>query len=67
MPFDRKERFIPIFEALEDDKTISIDLYMNTLEEAFINIGLDEDRFMRDTRKFSTSSCHGDDPIEIEN
>ena len=40
---------------------------MNTLEEAFINIGMDENRFMRETRKFSTSSCHGDDPIEIEN
>jgi hypothetical protein len=39
------------------DSKISIDLYMNTLEEAYINIGLDEERFMRETGKFSTTSC----------
>ena len=28
---------------------------MNTLEEAFINIGMDEEQFLKKTRRFSTS------------
>jgi hypothetical protein len=29
---------------------------MNTLEEAFINIGMDEEKFMKQTRKYSDLS-----------
>jgi len=39
--------------VLEQDSKISTDLIMNTLEEAFINIGMDEDRFMVSTRRYS--------------
>jgi ATP-binding cassette subfamily A (ABC1) protein 3 len=46
LPYAEKNNLLPVFEQLEKDQSIQIDLQMNTLEEAFINIGMDEEKFM---------------------
>ncbi|CAD8107532.1 unnamed protein product [Paramecium sonneborni] len=46
VPFKQKDKFLPMFEQLERDQFIQINLMMNTLEEAFINIGMDEEAFL---------------------
>ncbi|CAD8103132.1 unnamed protein product [Paramecium primaurelia] len=47
VPFDSKSSLLNIFEILENDQSIQINLLMNTLEEAFINIGMDEEAFLK--------------------
>ncbi|CAD8125443.1 unnamed protein product [Paramecium sonneborni] len=47
VPFDRKSDLLNVFEILENDQSIQINLMMNTLEEAFINIGMDEEAFLK--------------------
>jgi ATP-binding cassette subfamily A (ABC1) protein 3 len=44
---------LDIFKELERDETIQLDLAMNSLEEAFINIGMDEETFINKTKKFT--------------
>ncbi|CAD8193046.1 unnamed protein product [Paramecium pentaurelia] len=46
VPFKQKDKFLSLFEQLERDQTIQVNLMMNTLEEAFINIGMDEESFL---------------------
>ncbi|CAD8108025.1 unnamed protein product [Paramecium sonneborni] len=46
VPFKQKDKFLPLFEQLERDQSIQVNLMMNTLEEAFINIGMDEEAFL---------------------
>ncbi|CAD8188760.1 unnamed protein product [Paramecium octaurelia] len=46
VPFKHKDKFLPLFEQLERDQSIQVNLMMNTLEEAFINIGMDEESFL---------------------
>ncbi|CAK94636.1 unnamed protein product (macronuclear) [Paramecium tetraurelia] len=38
VPFKQKDKFLPLFEQLERDPCIQVNLMMNTLEEAFINL-----------------------------
>ncbi|CAK76708.1 unnamed protein product (macronuclear) [Paramecium tetraurelia] len=45
--FDKKEELLPLFQQLEKDPQIELNLIMNTLEEAFINIGMDEETFLQ--------------------
>ncbi|CAD8079917.1 unnamed protein product [Paramecium sonneborni] len=45
--FDKKEELLPLFQQLEKDPQIELNLVMNTLEEAFINIGMDEESFLK--------------------
>ncbi|CAD8056529.1 unnamed protein product [Paramecium primaurelia] len=45
--FDKKEELLPLFQQLEKDPQIELNLIMNTLEEAFINIGMDEESFLK--------------------
>jgi hypothetical protein len=43
LPTQHKAAFLPLFQRLESDPSITLDLAMTSLEEAFINIGMDED------------------------
>lgn len=38
---------------------------MNTLEEAFVNIGMDEDKFMRETRRYSQVHPSNNEDISV--
>ena len=42
LPFVMRPKFSDLFTQLEQDKSLSINLEMNSLEDAFINIGMDE-------------------------
>jgi ATP-binding cassette subfamily A (ABC1) protein 3 len=53
LPTQNKSTLLPLFEHLEKDPTITLDLAMTSLEEAFINIGMDEEKFMNRTRRIS--------------
>lgn len=45
--FDCKEKMLNLFKVLEREKDLDISLKLNTLEEAFINIGIDEEEFLK--------------------
>jgi ATP-binding cassette subfamily A (ABC1) protein 3 len=67
LAFNSKEYFIDLFKSLEEDPSITVDLYMNTLEEAFINIGIDEEKFMKRTRRYSIGESPNEDAhIEVQ-
>jgi ATP-binding cassette subfamily A (ABC1) protein 3 len=53
LPFTSKVNLISTFGDLERIPSIQFDLKLNTLEEAFINIGMDEEAFISKTRKYS--------------
>lgn len=42
LPFEMRPKFSDLFTQLEQDRSLSINLEMNSLEDAFINIGMDE-------------------------
>ena len=46
LPFSSKEKFYDLFRELEKDSRFQINLEMNTLEDAFVNIGMDEDKYL---------------------
>ncbi|KAL4509467.1 hypothetical protein ABPG73_022683 [Tetrahymena malaccensis] len=46
LPFSSKSSFSNLFSALEKDIELNLDLEANTLEDAFINIGMDEDKYL---------------------
>ena len=46
LPFNQENRFTELFGELERDKKISINLEMNSLEDAFVNIGMEEEKFL---------------------
>lgn len=45
--FSAQEHFVDLFEKLEKEQGFLINLEMNTLEDAFVNIGMDEDKFFK--------------------
>ncbi|KAL4503253.1 hypothetical protein ABPG72_000859 [Tetrahymena utriculariae] len=46
LPFSSKQKFPNLFSTLEQEPELSLDLEMNTLEDAFINIGMDEEKYL---------------------
>lgn len=50
LPFEQKGNFTALFKELESDKDLKITLNINSLEDAFVNIGMDEDRFLAKLR-----------------
>ncbi len=46
LPFHEKSKIINALEFLDRQQNITIDLQLNSLEEAFVNIGMDEERFI---------------------
>lgn len=53
LPYSEKPKLINIFKELEKDSSVQIDLALNSLEEAFINIGMDEESFIDKTKKYA--------------
>jgi ATP-binding cassette subfamily A (ABC1) protein 3 len=50
IPFQDKRKLLPIFQRIESDPALQLDLAMTSLEEAFINIGIDEEKFIEKHR-----------------
>ena len=48
IPFNYQKHFSNLFDHLEQVEGINVNLEMNSLEDAFINIGMDEDKFLRE-------------------
>ncbi|EAR96798.2 transporter family ABC domain protein (macronuclear) [Tetrahymena thermophila SB210] len=46
LPFSSKQHFSNLFSTLEKDNELNLDLEANTLEDAFINIGMDENKYL---------------------
>lgn len=46
IPFENKDCFSTLFADLEKDPDVFIALEINSLEDAFINIGMDETKFL---------------------
>ncbi|KAL4439562.1 hypothetical protein ABPG74_003964 [Tetrahymena malaccensis] len=54
LPFDNKDKFVQLFQILEKDfEDVQIMFEMNTLEDAFINIGMDEQKYLNVDNKAS--------------
>jgi ATP-binding cassette subfamily A (ABC1) protein 3 len=56
VPFRLQSALKELFSELEDYKDVTISLEMNSLEDAFINIGMDEENFMKEHHSESTES-----------
>jgi ATP-binding cassette subfamily A (ABC1) protein 3 len=65
LPYSEKQRLLPIFRELEQDKNIQVDLAINSLEEAFINIGMDEETFINKMKKISSTDKNIQDNNDI--
>lgn len=46
LPFPEQHKFAKLFSVLETKENLNINLEMNSLEDAFVNIGLEEDKFL---------------------
>lgn len=47
VPFSEREKLIPIFQKIEREQDVEVNLEMNSLEDAFVNIGMDESKFLQ--------------------
>lgn len=46
LPFTEQDRFAKLFTELEGHQNVKVSLEMNSLEDAFINIGLEEEKYL---------------------
>ncbi len=46
IPFKSQTKFVNMFQDLNEYEFITINLEMNSLEDAFVNIGMDEEQFI---------------------
>ena len=47
LPFSQQGKFTDLFYELEKENKISVNLEMNSLEDAFINIGMEEEKYLQ--------------------
>ncbi|EAR92762.2 ABC transporter family protein (macronuclear) [Tetrahymena thermophila SB210] len=67
IPFSAQACFAELFHSLEKYEHINVDLEMNSLEDAFINIGMDEENFLeRNNRRLSRSGSKNNQQNEGE-
>ncbi|EAR84667.2 ABC transporter family protein (macronuclear) [Tetrahymena thermophila SB210] len=46
LPFETQDRYSYLFAQLEQQQNLMINLQMNSLEDAFVNIGMDEEKYL---------------------
>ena len=68
LPFSSQEQLPNLFKNLEDSQEsmqFDLNLEMNTLEDAFVNIGLDEERFLKGKKEDKEFESRNEEMIPI--